>query len=599
MQTLTMPASVTKRKQACRGCRQRKKKCDAGHPSCSLCRKWGIVCEYTTGVPRYDRNPPDASYRGSVPAVRPAEPLVFGLGTFDVLSPMPLPSLTFDFSMQDQENSLLKDYVPIPGASVVQGDVLTEFQLPPPALMAELVGLFFDHLYPMYPCFHRVRFASQLEEGTLQNESPLILYAICCVAARYHPDPSVQRRDKDWYAQAKFSYDLTQRDPYPALRTIQAALVLILHAYTAGDFSAGWLFLGKAWRQAVALGMNRMDASNAASLGMQPMDTAAINPNHRSLWKPEGTTAVEKEERRRTLWLMFIMDRNMAWPTAWPNTVSELHFMVDMPVADKDFKMMEPALKTGLRENTPFTRKLERLIANSSIQKEPYNIFQYVCIIHVILGRVSEVVHSLHHAPDSTEYAADCAELDSSIVEFRLSLPRQATSVFDASPTDRAQVIWLQVMLNTCDMILNYRRLRGGADVDARAPFILAVVAARNIAQIIRDASRLSPELLMSAHIGSSLYVAACILVIEWRMTGDDALREEIKLFEMVFDRMNKVFVFLGMKFKFALEYDIRKSKEDLRQLMIRGLRGLLADCSKWTHVKEEVQWRGILIDVT
>jgi hypothetical protein len=148
-------------------------------------------------------------------------------------------------------------------------------------------------------------------------------------------------------------------------------------------------------------------------------------------------------------------------------------------------------------------------------------------------------------------------------------------------------------------MLLHYRRLNGVTDVGTPGPFILAVTAARNIAQIIRDTSRISSELILSAHIGSSLYVAACILVIEWRMTGDDALREEIELFELVFDRMNEVFIFLGMKFKFALEHDLRKSKEQLQQLRDCGLRGLLADCTQWTHVKEEVQRRGILIDLT
>jgi hypothetical protein len=148
-------------------------------------------------------------------------------------------------------------------------------------------------------------------------------------------------------------------------------------------------------------------------------------------------------------------------------------------------------------------------------------------------------------------------------------------------------------------MLLHYRCLNGVTDVGTPGPFILAVTAARNIAQIIRDTSRISSELILSAHIGSSLYVAACILVIEWRMTRDDALREEIELFELVFDRMNEVFIFLGMKFKFALEHDLRKSKEELQQLRDCGLRGLLADCTQWTHVKEEVQRRGILIDLT
>ncbi|KAF2030059.1 hypothetical protein EK21DRAFT_100794 [Setomelanomma holmii] len=545
MQTLTIPASVTKRKQACKSCRQRKKKCD--------------------------------------------------LENLDFLQ---LPGSNFDLFVARTTEYPSTISTQHAETATDQQNVMDNFRLPPHELLQELVQLFFDHLYHMFPIFHRGSFETLLQEGILEKESPLILYAICCVAARYHPDASVQKRGKDWYAQAKFNYDLTQRDPHPALRTIQAALVLILHAYTTGDFSAGWLFLGKAWRQAVALGINRMDASNAVSPGMKPMGMHAGVQNRHCQEKPEVSRAV-KEEYRRTLWLMFAMDRNMAWPTAWFNTVAELHFKIDIPIADTTFQAMDLVQDHKTFENATFTPNFNRLIEGTSLAKDPHNIFHYICIAHVLLGRVSELVHSLHHVPGSPEYANESAELDSHIIKFQLSLSRNAISVFQAAVEDRAHVVWLQVMLNTCTMILHYHNSDDTNGLSTLPPFVLAVTAARNIAQIVKDASRISTDLLMSAHIASSLYVAACILVIEWRITGDDALRRIIELFELVFDRMNEVFVFLGIKFKFALEHDMRKSKEELAELRLRGFRGLMADCTKWTHVKEEVQRRGLLIDIT
>lgn len=127
----------------------------------------------------------------------------------------------------------------------------------------------------------------------------------------------------------------------------------------------------------------------------------------------------------------------------------------------------------------------------------------------------------------------------------------------------------------------------------------VAVAAARNIAQIVKDASRISVDLLLSAHLGASMYIAACILLIEWRLNGDPALKEQIDLISLVFDRMDEVFVFLGLKFKVALEHDLMKSEEDLREVRTRGFKGLLADCSKWTHVHEEVKRRGLPIDIS
>jgi hypothetical protein len=136
-------------------------------------------------------------------------------------------------------------------------DPIADFHLPPHDLLVELVNLFFDNLYHIFPCFHRKSFQAQAQDGTMAKQSPLILYTICCVTARLHPDISVKQRQIDWYEQAKFSYSLTQRAPDSGLRMLQAALLLIFHAGTVGDFSSGWLFLGKAWRQATALGMSK------------------------------------------------------------------------------------------------------------------------------------------------------------------------------------------------------------------------------------------------------------------------------------------------------------------------------------------------------
>jgi predicted nucleic acid-binding protein len=339
--------------------------------------------------------------------------------------------------------------------------------------------------------------------------------------------------------------------------------------------------------------------SNAQFMGINSQEWSSDHERVYGLEKDAGTTAVEKEEYRRTLWLLFIQDRNHAWPTAWPHIIPETHFKVHIPIADSIFQAMDPEVRSAQYVNKPFTRSLSRLVTNLSSAKEPTNVFQYICIAHVLLGRVSEVVHSLHDASDSVEYAEECEELDLHIVKFRLSLPRHATSVLEAAPTDRAHVVWLQVILNTCAMLLNFNCAKDNSINETSSQFLCAVAAAHNTAQIVKEASRVSVDLLLSPHIASSLYVAACILAIQWRTTEDASFRKELDIFELVFDRMDESFVFLGLKFKIALAHDLNRSRENLEQLRDRGFRGLLADCTKWAHVKQEVQRRGLPIDIT
>ncbi|USP77220.1 uncharacterized protein yc1106_04494 [Curvularia clavata] len=476
---------------------------------------------------------------------------------------------------------------PTPGTTDTPADEMMSleppenFQLPPQIVIVQLANIFFEHLYPMFPCFHKKRLFLAIESGQLQNESPILLYAICCVAARHHPEDTIKRRSKDWYEQAKFSYELTRQKPEPFLRIVQAVLLLIFHAWTIGDFSSSWLFLGKAWRQAVVLCLN-VDAN----CGKTPQ------PNLN-----QGKTSVEKEEHRRALWLLFMMDRTHSWPTGWPVAIPETQFKVDFPKPESAFQAMDPESHTLCDGNTPFTRNLSELICSSSSAKDPLNVLHYIAIAHVLLGRVSELVHSPHSSPDSPEYAENCAKLDNSIVKFRISLPRQASSVLAAPPADREHVVWLQVTLNAMAIILHYRRREQGSSPDSTSPSSLALIAARNVAQVAKDASRISVDLLLSAHIGSSLYIAACVLVIQWRLSGDESLKDDIDLFTFVFERMDEEFIFLGLKFKSALEHDMKKSREELLGLQEWGFRGLLADCKKWDYARLEAEQRGLEIN--
>lgn len=473
--------------------------------------------------------------------------------------------------------------------------LIEDMQLPSDALLIKLVELFFDKLGHMFPCFHRKNFEYQLKAGSLKTVSPLVLYTICCVTARYHPELAIRMRQSGWYDQAKLSYELTQRDPHPGLRTLQSVLILVFYGYTAGDFSSSWLYLGKAWRQVVALGVNRMDTLKGAQReGLRHGDAQIDNLEHN-----QGITTAEREEYRRTLWMLFIMDRSHGWPTGWPNAIPETAFKVDLPIADNKFQAMGNNVFLSLEDNIAFVRDLNRLVGPSNSGTDPMDAFHYVCIAHVLLGRISELVHSLHDVPDTTEYAETCERLDAHLIKFRLGLPRHVTSVLEAKPHERGHVIWLQVTLNVAAMILHYRCVKGVAVANASSQFEIVVAAAQNIANIVKDTSRISIDLLMSAHIGASLYVAACILVIQWHITNDPCVKQDIDLFVLVFERMNEVFVFMGLKFSLALEYDLKRSQKSLEDLRDKGFKGFLSDCSKWTHVKEEVQRRGIIIDIT
>ena len=442
-------------------------------------------------------------------------------------------------------------------------DPVIQAMLPSHEILLELVDLFFDHFYHSFPCFHKATLKEQVRSQYLQTNSPLVLYAICALSARYHHDPGIRNQSDSWYEHAKLLYDISGRDPKPVLRTIQAAICLVFFSWTVGDFSAGWLHLGKAWRQAVACNLHRLDMSQ------QPFES--LIPE----WPPN---ALEKEECRRTLWVLFIIDKCYTVSTVWPGSINERQYKVNIPVNETLFQDLIPEIEESAINNTLFTRNLDSLISSSSTAANPLNLFHYLVVAYVIFGRLSEYLHSSYDSSDSLEDTQAAAELDSQLLRFRLSLPRAATSVIEASDDTRGLVIWLGISLNSMAIMLHYRC---NDEEKAMEQFARAVGAAKNIVQIVKDTSRTSIDLLISAHLGTPLYLAACILTIQWRISGDDTVKADIDLFGHVFDRYKEVYFVLGLKFKLALDHFIENTnREQIPILRKKGLEGLL-DCSK------------------
>jgi hypothetical protein len=461
----------------------------------------------------------------------------------------------------------------------LETDLAITAGLPNDEVLMELMDLWFLHFYDILPCFHRSSFLANVRSGYFHNTVPMLLYIMCAMAACFHPDPAPKNFSNDWYDQAKIQFELSARDPWPALHTLQAALCLHIHSCSTGDFSPTWLGLGKAWRQACCLSLNRIDSAHADSfkLGQEP------------------GTALEKEEYRRVLWILFMLDREISWPTGWPHAIDDRQIKINLPVSDEVFQSMtlESMAPTV---STPFTRNLDKLVATGPAAASPLNLFHYLSVAHVIFGRISEQIHSLHDSPDEPEYAEECEKFDELIIRFRVSLPRAATSLMDCPVEARPYVIWLNCILNTMAILLHYRVAHVTDKAGADEQFARAVMAAKNTVKIVRETSRLSTDLLINGHIASSLYVASTVLIIHWRLTDDESLKSDIELIALVFDRLFEVLPFFGLKFKVSLLHDCRRSRESILQLRDSGFKGLLADCSKWDHVRQHIIDHGITL---
>jgi hypothetical protein len=62
---------------------------------------------------------------------------------------------------------------------------------------------------------------------------------------------------------------------------------------------------------------------------------------------------------------------------------------------------------------------------------------------------------------------------------------------------------------------------------------------------------------------------------------------------------MSEVFLLIGLKYKIALEKDLAKSEEGLRAMRGKGAPGMLADCSQWRFVQDEIKRRGFDVQMS
>lgn len=104
---------------------------------------------------------------------------------------------------------------------------------------------------------------------------------------------------------------------------IQAWLLLAIYEFMFQDFRRGWISAGRAFRLIQLAGYESTDAPNKGE------------PQYQPAW-------AEMEERRRTLWLAYCLDRLLGMRSDTPLTFSD-EVLVRMPAPEVNFSNDQPA----------------------------------------------------------------------------------------------------------------------------------------------------------------------------------------------------------------------------------------------------------------
>lgn len=461
-------------------------------------------------------------------------------------------------------------------------------------IILDLVDLFFDRVQCFVPLFHRRNLRdSVLAQGTSPS-SPLLLYSIMAVAAYAHPDPDVRANRPLWYRKAKRAHEATGHIPEQPLETLQAATCLILHAFTVGDHSDGLLILGKAWRQVVALGLHHMDSPTRAMLQGTTLPRSGD-------WR-------ETERRRRAVWALFILDRSTCFLAGFTHAIDDRQLRVWLPMKEAIFQdsnevgFHEPPLLRAVlivwrqqpQDAVMYSHHSKGLLA--SLQQEATsNPLQYLILSYSLLGRISEHMYSPEYDLNGAHQRSERETLEQALTEMRLVLPRSATDLAAASSSNVRFVVWLRISMDVHTIFLHHtpeRILQHHArDECHQDNWNLCVATARNTALLIREASRVSVDLLMNPLLAAPIFVCARILVIEYLLTShpaanpprrDPALRADLEVMALILDRLKEAFSG-AQKYRVGLFFHLCQDPAGLLIIKSEGSRGILRTCSKWT----------------
>jgi hypothetical protein len=304
-------------KQACLTCRRKKTRCSGEQPVCSFCARLNQPCVWDTNKDRSASftnnpsgyvNPTDSALAARVALLEAKLSLLGGENSLD--API-APATKGPAGGENDANS---------SPLAAEGSAAASL-LPERATLIGLIDTYFTycHCQP-YAYFHEPTFRQRFEDNLLPSS---LLLAVSATACRFKTDDGVNSSSHtiDTYASAAWAQVFQQMFSYydePDVTAVQTISMLAVIDFTAGHPRHGWVKVGLSVRFAQALRLNEEPSADL------------------SVW--------EREERRRTFWSMYILDRLISLGPDRPISFADSDCTVRLPSPDTAFfNGIEPA----------------------------------------------------------------------------------------------------------------------------------------------------------------------------------------------------------------------------------------------------------------
>lgn len=164
--------------------------------------------------------------------------------------------------------------------------------------------LYFDRVHPVAPILHQRRYYSWNRQQAKGEAKSCLQNAMWALAASVsgHPKNVGESLYRDTRRRLEIlelkTIDIESID----IEQVQASILLAIYEFMRSHYRRGWMSAGRAFRLIQLMRLHEIDA-----------------PDHILM----QTDWIDTEEKRRTFWMAYSLDRFISIRNGWPLTLSE------------------------------------------------------------------------------------------------------------------------------------------------------------------------------------------------------------------------------------------------------------------------------------
>ncbi|GAM38710.1 hypothetical protein TCE0_033f09660 [Talaromyces pinophilus] len=322
-----MPSEIELARHACLPCRRSKRRCDRKIPSCDLCIKKDIDCNYpgTRTSERdsrtvYSQTPDSQSSQETTQSSNTEASAIYFLA----------PHI-----FRQAQLELPRPDIPIPAeVSSLIGDTSS---------IREIANTFFSTIHFWLPIVFKKGFFVSLLSPWTQRQTELSLLALCMKLCNTAPSEDESPNNFLYRTAKRFHHDVETAGVL-STHVLQAGLLIAYYEMGHAMYPASYLTVGACARYGLALGIYKHCSPTSAAEDEEMRGQRSWN---------------EVEENRRVWWAVLIFDRflNLNDPTR-PLSTEDPTFDMYLPVDDTSWNDCTAKPGDAVRISTGFSLKI-------------------------------------------------------------------------------------------------------------------------------------------------------------------------------------------------------------------------------------------------